>query len=123
MKANQENKRSMYGTVGVILDENKSVWETLPAFVTAVDELSSGIETIDSLAQSRNGKTTGLTRDKQTTRDAMMRQFKTSQAGFFAAYKTARVIVDNPASRNGKNGGNGSNGHDSTPKPPPKVNP
>lgn len=240
MKVKDENKLGMLGTVETILETNRSIWEALPAFVTAADALSEHIETIDSLAQSGNGNTTGLTADKRTARDTMtaatleiagavaayasetgsgelhakvdysisdlrrvrdtliggvclnihnaakdnlddlgdygmttkkltdfkakidayngtvskprtaksnssatgkllkaefaatdtvlskrldrlMTQFKTTQPAFFGAYTTARLIVDNPASRNGKNGSNGSNGHDTTPTPTPPT--
>lgn len=242
MKTHYENKRGMLGTVETILVTNRPIWESLPAFVTAADALSEHIETIDILAQSGNGNTTGLTADKRAARDTMtaatleiagavaayasetgsgelhakadysisdlrrvrdteiagvclnihdaakanladladygvtakkltdckakidaysgtvskprtaksnsratgkllvvefgaadkvlgkrldrlVTQFKATQPAFYGAYTTARLIVDNPASRNGKNGSNGSNGHNTTPTPAPTPTP
>jgi len=71
MNVTYENKRGMLGAVEAILETNRPIWEPLPAFVKAADDLSGHIETIDTLAQASNGNTTGLTADKRAARDAM----------------------------------------------------
>lgn len=61
----------MYRSVETVLDENQNIWQVLVAFVAAVAAFKSSIQTINSLEESRNGGTKGVTASKQAKRDAM----------------------------------------------------
>ena len=92
MTDKQENKRSMYIAVQKVCNANNSVWSGLPAFVTAFGEYETTIADIDTQRQIQEGKTTGITENKQKEEDEMI-QITLEIAA--AVYAYASKINDN----------------------------
>jgi hypothetical protein len=53
MNNNQTNKLRAYQAVELVLEANQSVWENLPAFVTAAGEFTALLPEIQALAQAQ----------------------------------------------------------------------
>lgn len=68
----QENKRSMYITIKDVLSKSKQIWNSLPAFQEAVNEFETTIANIDIQRLIQEGKTTGISEDKQKLSTEMM---------------------------------------------------
>ena len=92
MTDNQENKRSMYIAVQNVCNTNNSIWSGLPAFVTAFAEYQTTLTGIDTQRQIQEGKTTGITENKQKEEDEMI-QITIEVAAAVFAY--ASKISDN----------------------------
>ena len=71
MNTRQENKLSMYVSVQSLLEGNNNIWQTLPAFGSAFTAFKGSIQRINSLEQSRQVGTKGVTAAKQAARQAM----------------------------------------------------
>jgi hypothetical protein len=71
MNTRQENKLSMYVSVQSLLEGNQTVWQTLPAFGSAFTAFKGSIQRINSLEQSRQTGTRGVTAAKQAAREGM----------------------------------------------------
>jgi len=71
MDDRQENTLSMYQVVGQTLDANATVWSGVVAIVTARTAFGTEVTTIQSLAQSQQQSSAGVTADKQQLRGAM----------------------------------------------------
>ena len=72
MTDKQENKRSMYIAVQKVCNKNNSIWSGLPAFVDAFGDFETTIADIDMQRQIQEGKTTGITENKQKEEDEMI---------------------------------------------------
>lgn len=92
MTDKQENKRSMYIAVQKVCNANNSVWSGLPAFVDAFGNFENTIADIDTQRQIQEGKTTGITENKQKEEDEMI-QISLEVAA--AVYAYASKIGDN----------------------------
>lgn len=68
----QENKRSMYITLKDVLSKSKQIWINIPAFKDAVDEFETTIADIDTQRLIQEGKTIGISEDKQKISVEMM---------------------------------------------------
>lgn len=53
MDDKQRNVIAMFKTVRTYMNDNAAVWNALPAAVTAVNELSTGIDAIDEAVQQQ----------------------------------------------------------------------
>lgn len=93
MRANLENKLSTYLTVQAVIDKNQSRWQSLTAFVTAYGKFKASIQTINSLSQSLNGGTKGVTANKRLVR-ANMAEAAEAVAGAVGAYASATDNVE-----------------------------
>src|ERR1041384_3472866 len=71
MNAVHENTLNMGMSVEALLKQKQTLWQDVPAIVAAVARLSASIKQINSLSQSLNGGTTGVTEDKKLARKAM----------------------------------------------------
>ena len=69
MTDGQDNKRSMYIAVKRVCNSNNSIWSGLPAFVSAFSDFESAIADIDTQRQIQEGRTTGITENKQNEED------------------------------------------------------
>ena len=92
MTDKQENKRSMYIAVQKACNANNSVWSGLPAFVTAFGKYETAIAGIDTQRQIQEGKTTGITENKQKEEDEMIQATVEIAA---AVFSYASKIGDN----------------------------
>lgn len=92
MTDKQENKRSMYIAVQKVCNQNNSVWSGLSAFVTAFGKFETVITGIDAQRQIQEGKTTGITENKQKEEDEMIQASVEIAA---AVYAYAPKIDDN----------------------------
>lgn len=72
MNDRRENQLSMLVAVKAVVADNQSAWQTLPAFVTSVAELDSGIETVRSLVQISSSSTKGMTETKRIAKQLMI---------------------------------------------------
>ena len=88
----QDNKRSMYIAVQRVCNSNNSIWSGLPAFVDAFGEFENTITDIDNQRQIQEGRTTGITENKQKEEDEMI-QITLEIAA--AVYAYASIIGDN----------------------------
>lgn len=61
----------MFKTVRTYMNDNAAVWNALPAAVTAVNDLSAGIDSLNDAVQQQEDTTTGITLDKAALRDAL----------------------------------------------------
>ena len=71
MDDRQENTLSMYQVVGPVLDDNATVWSGVPAFVAARAAFLAEVTNIQTLTQTQQQPSTGVTEDKQDLRAAM----------------------------------------------------
>lgn len=71
MTDKQENKRSMYLAVQNVCNANNDIWNTMPAFVQAFTDFEALLGHIDTQRQIQEGKTTGITQNKQQEEDEM----------------------------------------------------
>lgn len=62
--------KMLIATLGVI-DNFKSLWQAIVAFVTARDDLAAAIDNIRAQALKQSTSTVGVTQDKRTLREAM----------------------------------------------------
>ena len=92
MTDGQDNKRSMYIAVQRVCNSNNSIWSGLPAFVSAFGDFESAIAGIDTQRQIQEGRTTGITENKQKEEDEMI-QITLEIAA--AVYAYASKIGDN----------------------------
>lgn len=92
MTDKQENKRSMYFAVQKVCNVNNSIWSGLPAFVDAFGSFENTNSEIDTQRQIQEGKTTGITENKQKEEDEMI-QISLEIAA--AVYAYASKISDN----------------------------
>ena len=69
MTREQLNQTSMFDTVSSYMDQNKTLWQGIPAFVAAVADFSAGNAEIDRLAGLQQVPTTGLTEAKGNVRN------------------------------------------------------
>jgi hypothetical protein len=88
MTANEENKVSTYHAVDVVLTDNQNVWQSLPAFVSAVSKFRTKLADIQTISQARNASTKGVTADKQSAREVMI------AAAWEVAHATAAYAAD-----------------------------
>ena len=72
MTDSQDNKRSMYIAVQRVCNSNNSIWSGLPAFVNAFGDFETTVANIDAQRQVQEGKTTGITENKQKEEDEMI---------------------------------------------------
>ncbi len=72
MTDKQDNKRSMYIAVQSVCNSNNSTWSGLPAFVSTFGDFETTVANIDSQRQVQEGKTTGITENKQKEEDEMI---------------------------------------------------
>ena len=92
MTDGQDNKRSMYIAVQRVCNSNNSTWSGLPAFVNAFGNFENAIAGIDTQRQIQEGRTTGITENKQKEEDEMI-QITLEIAA--AVYAYASIIGDN----------------------------
>jgi len=92
MTDKQDNKRSMYIAVQRVCNSNNSSWRGLPAFVRAFGNFETTLAKIDSQRQIQEGKTTGITENKQKEEDEMI-QITLEIAA--AVYARASINGDN----------------------------
>lgn len=59
------NKRSMFGSVRTVLEENQTIWISVPAFATAVELFESKLMVLDTKLSEQSVATTGVTLEKQ----------------------------------------------------------
>ena len=71
MNTKQINKLTMALAVEGICDVNPSVWQSLPAFADAYTDLKARVHNIQALGQSQSQDNSGLTQDKQNSRQTM----------------------------------------------------
>lgn len=64
----------MFKTVSTYLDMHPEVWSGIPAALTAVTDLNSAIQEIDTAVQNQEDNLEGITTDKQNLRDALEAQ-------------------------------------------------
>lgn len=76
MDDKQRNVIAMFETVRTYMNDNAAVWNALPAAVTAVTELSSGIDAINGAVQQQQDTTVGITQDKAALRDTLEDQIR-----------------------------------------------
>ncbi len=72
MTDKQDNKRSMYIAVQRVCNSNNSIWSGLPAFVRVFGDFETTVANIDAQSQVQEGKTTGITENKQKEEDEMI---------------------------------------------------
>lgn len=70
MLASQSNKLRAYQAVELVLETHQAVWESLPAFATAVTEFTAVIPEIQSLAQTQASRE-GASNEKAYALDAL----------------------------------------------------
>jgi hypothetical protein len=70
MKIKQTNKLNAYQTLQAVLAEHQTVWQTLPAFVTAAGEFTATIPQIHTLAQTQASRE-GVANEKAYALDAL----------------------------------------------------
>ena len=92
MTDKQENKRSMYLTVEKVCNDNNNIWNTMPAFVETFTDFQTILADIDAQARIQEGKTTGITQNKQKEEDEMIQATIEIAA---AVYAYAARIGDN----------------------------
>lgn len=92
MTDKQENKRSMYIAVQNVCNTNDTLWSGLPSFGTAFTEFETVLAAITAQSQIQEGKTTGITQNKQKEEDEMI-QITVEIAA--AVYAYASKIGDN----------------------------
>ena len=68
MTQDQDNIRTMFQTTLAFLDENNAPWSGTPAFADAVTRAQTGVEAIDTAADTQQTPTTGVTQDKAQAR-------------------------------------------------------
>lgn len=71
MDDKQRNVIAMFETVRTYMNDNAAVWNVLPAAVTAVNDLSTGIDDLNTAVQEQEDPTEGITLDKAALRDAL----------------------------------------------------
>lgn len=71
MDTKKLNKLSMCLAVEGICDASPTVWQNLPAYADAYNDLKIHVTNIQTLAQSQAQDTSGITQDKQAARQAM----------------------------------------------------
>ena len=59
------NKRSMFGSVHTVLEENQTIWTSVPAFAAAVGLFESKLAVLDTKLSEQSTATTGVTLEKQ----------------------------------------------------------
>lgn len=59
------NKRSMFGSVRTVLEENQTIWISVPAFATAVQQFENKLMVLDTKLSEQSVATTGVTLEKQ----------------------------------------------------------
>ncbi|WP_294674790.1 hypothetical protein [uncultured Fluviicola sp.] len=65
MKKSTLNKRSMFGSVHTVLEENQPIWINVPAFATAVAQFENKLTILDTKLSEQSTATTGVTLEKQ----------------------------------------------------------
>lgn len=88
----QENKRSMYLAIQNVCNANKTIWSGLPAFVETFTNFENIITDINIQRQIQEGKTIGVTENKQKEKDEMIQ--KTIEIAS-VVYAYAAKIKDN----------------------------
>jgi hypothetical protein len=83
----------MFLTVQAVLDQNQSLWQSLVAFVAAYGKFKTSVQTINSLSQSLNGGTKGVTANKRLVR-ANMAEAAEAVAGAVGAFASATDNVE-----------------------------
>ena len=71
MDDTKRNVIAMFKTVRTYMNDNAAVWNALPAAVVAVNDLSTGIENLNTAVQEQEDPTEGITLDKAALRDAL----------------------------------------------------
>ena len=71
MNTKQLNKLTMTLAVEGICDANSPIWQPLQAFADAYADLKTRVTNIQALGQSQAQDNTGITQDKQNSRQAM----------------------------------------------------
>ena len=69
MTQDQDNIRTMFQTTISFLDDNNSIWSGTAAFADAVTRAKSGVDALDTAADTQQTPTTGMTVDKAQARD------------------------------------------------------
>jgi hypothetical protein len=72
MNKTQENKVSMYSTVLKDLQNNTSVWESIPAFKTILTQYEEIVNHLTDLARQQQLKPTGASKTKEEKRDSLI---------------------------------------------------
>lgn len=65
MKKSTLNKRSMFGSVHTVLEENQPIWINVPAFASAVAQFENKLTILDTKLSEQSTATTGVTLEKQ----------------------------------------------------------
>ncbi|MCB0375706.1 MAG: hypothetical protein KDD04_07285, partial [Sinomicrobium sp.] len=92
MTDKQENKRSMYLAVQNVCNAANSIWSVMPAFLQAFTDFETTLADIDLQARIQEGKTTGITQNKQQEEDQMI---QTTVEIAAAVYAYAAVTGNN----------------------------
>jgi hypothetical protein len=71
MRRKYENRFAMVESTVAVLNENKNVWEKTPAFVKAVADLASSMQSIQTESGKQQTPTKGATASKAQARDAV----------------------------------------------------
>ena len=88
MEARLENKLSMIVSVTDTMDENQSLWQSVAAIGTTLAAVKRRVANINTLSQTRNVSTKGVTLSKQAARDGM-ELLALDVAGAVRAYASA----------------------------------
>jgi len=96
MNDTQENKRRMYIAVQIACNRFQDVWSGMPGFVNIFGKFETTIADIDIQSQIQEGKTTGITENKQKEEDEMIQISLQVAAGVFVH---ALEIGDNELKR------------------------
>lgn len=71
MRRLYQNRLAMVGATVAVLNENKNVWETTPAFVKAVTEVLAKMQAIQTESGKQQAPITGAAASKAQARDAL----------------------------------------------------
>lgn len=84
MNNSQQNKLSMYESVAKVLDENKSVWQSLKALNEAVQEFTALLDNLRDKGVQRVKNTTGVTLGKNSKKELMAKKAAQLAASAYA---------------------------------------
>lgn len=71
MEQKQTNRVTMFKTTIAVLNDNQSLWSGMAPLVTAVQDLSNVIASIDQSAQTQETPMVGVTVDKHSARESL----------------------------------------------------
>ncbi len=93
MNAQQINKSRMYGAITKVLDNNLSLFETMPELAAAHQQLKAKMILIDHHRQIQEVNNTGLTRKKSFLREELTTLILRSAAGLSAMAAAGNDLV------------------------------